>query len=90
VVTYGIVDALDARMTNLSIEQLATVTGGAGIGNTLRAGAVAGMGLVTQETGPSFPVLSPGGQTTSQGGTIPRAPFQPLALPGGGTATFGQ
>ena len=51
----GIADALRPCMTNISIEQLATVTGGAGLGNTLRAGAVAGMGLVTQETGPKLP-----------------------------------
>jgi hypothetical protein len=75
----------------ISLSDLATVTGGAGIGNTLRAGAVAGMGLVAQDTGPSFPVLSPGGQTTSQsGGGAGRAPFEPLQIPGGGTATFGQ
>jgi hypothetical protein len=75
----------------ISIEALATVTGGAGIGNTLRAGAIAGMGLVTGEEGPKFPVISPGGQTTSQGfGGSLRAPFQPLQIPGGGTATFGQ
>ena len=78
-------------MTNIiSLEELATVTGG-DMGNTLRAGAVAGMGLVSQETGPKFPVESPGGQTTSQGGGGGlRAPFEPLQIPGGGTATFGQ
>jgi len=76
-------------LNSISILELATVTG-AGIGNTLRAGAIAGMGLVTQELAPSFPVISPGGQTTSQSGGRPRAPFEPLQLPGGSVATFGR
>jgi hypothetical protein len=74
----------------ISTEALANVTGGAGFGNTLRAGAVAGMGLVTGEEGPKFPRLEPQGQTTSGDGGSLRAPFQPLQIPGGGTATFGQ
>jgi bacteriocin-like protein len=76
-------------MKTISIEALAHVTGGASLGNTLRAGAVAGMGLVAGEEGPKFPVLDPAGQTTSQPGSAGRAPFQPLQLPGGGMATFG-
>jgi hypothetical protein len=74
----------------ISIEALANVTGGAGLGNLLRAGAVAGMGLVTGEEGPKYPRLEPQGQTTSSGGGSLRAPFQPLQILGGGTATFGQ
>ena len=71
-------------------EQLGSVRGGATLGNTLRAGAVAGMGLVTGEEGPKFPVLEPAGQTQSLGGGSLRAPFEPLQLPGGGVATFGR
>jgi hypothetical protein len=68
---------------------LALVTGGASLGNTLRAGAVAGMGLVTGELAPSFGNGGgPSSITSSQGGGSIRAPFQPLALPGGGMATF--
>jgi hypothetical protein len=75
--------------TELSFDSLAAVTGGAGFGNTMRAGAVAGMGLVTGEESPKFPVGSPGGQTNSSPGSAGGAPFQPFQIPGGGTATFG-
>jgi len=72
-------------------ESLENVTGGRGIGNMLRAGAVAGMGLVTGEEAPSFPVLEPMGSSTSRsGGGSLRKPFEPLQIPGGGTATFGR
>ena len=74
----------------ISTEALVNVTGGAGVGNMLRAGAVAGMGLATGEQGPSFPRLDPQGQTSSSSGGSIREPFQPLQIPGGGTATFGQ
>lgn len=74
----------------ISIAELTHVTGGGSLGNTLRAGSVAVMGLVTGEEGPRFPRLDPGGQTTSQSGSGGRAPFEPLPLPGGGMATFGK
>ena len=77
-------------MQDISDEALKLVMGGEGFGNAMRAGAVAGMGLVTGEQAPSFPRLEPQGQTQSGGGGSSRAPFQPLPLPGGGMATFGQ
>jgi hypothetical protein len=74
----------------ISIDVLANVTGGADWGNAMRAGAVAGMGLVTGEEGPKFPTIEPMGQSTTAPGSAGRAPFEPMPLPGGGIATFGK
>ena len=70
----------------ISIVDLARVTGGI----NWKGAAAAGMHLVAGEEMKPPPVLQISPPGISAPGNAGRAPFQPLSLPGGGTATFGK